>query len=185
MGFYLTSYDNLTCLVREKGIETWQELLAFVRLLPYGRNENRHDSSLVISEMKGTCSSKHALLKRIADYNHIPQVKLILGIYKMNQSNTPGIGNILEKQSLDYIPEAHCYLNINGQRRDFTSQHADINHIQNEILSEIEIQADQVKEYKMQYHQDYIKKWLERENSPYTFEQIWEFREKCIENLNT
>ncbi len=63
----LNSKDKLTLLIKGKNIFTWNELTHFIRHLPYGRNSNRTDLSLVIKEQKGTCSSKHALLKEIAN----------------------------------------------------------------------------------------------------------------------
>ena len=87
--YKLTSKDKLTNLVRSKGIETWNELTEFIKTLPYGRNKNRTDFGLVISEKKGTCSSKHALLKSIADLNNILNIDLVIGIYRMTELNTP------------------------------------------------------------------------------------------------
>jgi hypothetical protein len=49
----------------------FESLLEKVKVIPYGRNLNRHDFSLVLSENKGTCSSKHAFLKDFADKNNI------------------------------------------------------------------------------------------------------------------
>jgi extradiol dioxygenase family protein len=103
-----SSTDNLTTLVTEKGIKNWSELIDFTQKLPYGRNENREDLSLVIKENKGTCSSKHSFLKKVADLNNIGNVKLILGMYRMDNLNTPKIGDTILKNGLDYIPEAHC-----------------------------------------------------------------------------
>lgn len=91
MNQNLNSNKTLTYLAKSKGLHTWNELLYHVRQLPYGRNKSRTDFSLVISEAKGTCSSKHAFLKSIADENEFP-VKLILCLYKMSEKNTPGIG---------------------------------------------------------------------------------------------
>ena len=31
----------------------------------------------------------------------------------MNNENTPGFGDVLEKNNLSDIPEAHCYLKVN------------------------------------------------------------------------
>ena len=67
MNYTLTSKDKLTQLAKNKGINTWNELTTYVKSLPYGRNNNRFEFGLVFSEGKGTCSSKHALLKKIAD----------------------------------------------------------------------------------------------------------------------
>lgn len=109
------SEDNLTILVKEKGIENWSDLVDFTQNLQYGRNENREDFSLVIKENKGTCSSKHSFLKKIADLNNIDNVKLILGMYRMNNLNTPEIGDTILESGLEFIPEAHCYLKLNNQ----------------------------------------------------------------------
>ncbi len=183
MNYTLASKDELTKLVKSNGINLWNELTEFVKGLPYGRNQNRFDLGLVLTERKGSCSSKHALLKKIADFNNIPNVKLFLGIYKMNQSNTPKIGNELEKYSIEFIPEAHCYLEINETRLDFTADQSEFEKIQNEIIEEEEIETGQVAEFKVEYHKNYIKKWLIETNSEFNFDQFWNVREKCIENL--
>ncbi|MEP1140253.1 MAG: hypothetical protein ABJH44_08505, partial [Balneola sp.] len=158
MNYTLASKDELTKLVKSNGINSWNELTEFVKGLPYGRNQNRFDLGLVLTERKGSCSSKHALLKKIADFNNIPNVKLFLGIYKMNQSNTPKIGNELEKYSIEFIPEAHCYLEINETRLDFTADQSEFEKIQNEIIEEKEIETGQVAEFKVEYHKNHIKK---------------------------
>ena len=179
----LSSGDELTALARHNGINSWSECIRFVQALPYGRNRNRSDFSLVLSEKRGTCSSKHAFLKQIADLNHIPDIKLILGIYKMNADNTPGIGTVLADHSIDFIPEAHCYLKIDGQRLDITNPGSDVASIENDILQEKGIEAVQVAEFKVNYHQNFLKKWLQSTNSTFEFEEIWSIREECIRNL--
>src|SRR5690606_5492103 len=93
--YKLKSKDELTELAKSNGIETWNELTDFIKNLPYGRNKNRTDFGLVLSEKKGTCSSKHALLKSIADLNKVPNINLVVGIYRMNELNTPKIGTEL------------------------------------------------------------------------------------------
>ena len=114
--YQLTAKDKITFAIRQKGITSWNALCRYVQLLPYGRNYIRHNLLLVIEEQKGTCSSKHALLKHVADVNNIPNVQLIMGIYKMNEINTPKIGNTLVNNKLNYIPEAHCYLKIDDKK---------------------------------------------------------------------
>lgn len=47
-------------------------------------------------------------------------VRLMIGIYLMNEDNTPGVGKVLERYGLKEIPEAHCYLRFEGQYLDFT-----------------------------------------------------------------
>ena len=134
--YKLTSKDELTKLAISKGIETWNELTEFIKNLPYGRNENRTDFGLVLSEQKGTCSSKHALLKSIADLNNVPNIDLIIGIYRMTELNTPKIGAELTDNSIEFIPEAHCYLKINGNRIDLTTKKSEFKKIEKDIIQE-------------------------------------------------
>lgn len=182
-GQKLTSKDELTNLIKDKGIKNWEEAIEFVRCLPYGRNSNRTDFKLVISEQKGSCSSKHAMLKKLADMNDIPNIKLILGMYRMNETNTPKIGNVLAKNNLEFIPEAHCYLNIDRKNIDITTTESNFKKFENDIIEELEIQPDQVVEFKVNYHKVFIKKWIKETKSELEFSQVWSIREKCIKSL--
>lgn len=179
----LNSNNYLTNLIRSKGITSWENLLLYIKNVPYGRNENRDDFSLVIKENKGTCSSKHAFLKAVADQNNIPNVELIVGLYKMNEANTK-IGTILSENDMEYIPEAHCYLKINGKRLDLTSKEADFEKIKSDLIEEIAIEPYQVGDFKVNHHKEFIKKWLNESTLDHTFEELWNIREKCIENLS-
>ena len=181
--YKLTSKDKLTGLAKSKGVETWNELTEFIKNLPYGRNINRTDFGLVLSERKGTCSSKHALLKSIADLNNVPNIDLIIGIYRMTESNTPKIGTELTENSIEFIPEAHCYLKINGNRTDLTSEQSEFKKIEKDIIQEKLIEPNQVAKFKVHYHKKFIENWLKESNSEFEFDQIWQIREKCIRNL--
>jgi hypothetical protein len=162
----------------------FQETINFVKQIPYGRNANRHDFSLVIAENKGTCSSKHAYLKEMATLHNIPNVALMMGIYKMTEKNT-NIASILSNHNIDYIPEAHCYLKINGTPFDCTSVASSFDNIKDDLLEEIEIEPYQVVDFKVSYHQNFIKRWLKETNSKYSFAEIWEIRESCIAKLSS
>jgi hypothetical protein len=164
----LTSKEELTQQLLELGISNWNEALVHVKNIPYGRNSNREDFSLVLKENKGSCSSKHAFLKEIANQNNIPNVRLIIGIYKMSESNTK-IDTLLSENAIDYIPEAHCYLKINGERFDYTTESSNFEKIKNDLLEEIEIEPYQVGAFKIEYHQDFVKKWLVGTKSNFSF----------------
>ncbi len=179
----ISSDKKFSVLCKEKGIDNFSDLLTFVHKLPYGRNAERSDLSLVLQEEKGTCSSKHAFLKKVAEENEFTHVKLVLGFYKMNNQNTPGIGNGINKAGLTYIPEAHCYLSINGQRLDLTKEGADIRKIENDILEEQFIHAEDVIVKKVTLHKAFLKNWIQDQDLNFSFEQIWELREQCILNL--
>lgn len=188
----LTSKDNLTLQLQKLGITDWESLTNYIQNLPYGRNTNRHDLSLVLTEQKGTCSSKHAFLKKIADFNELKSIGLYIGIYKMNSANTPKIGNVLSENefsyTLGYIPEAHCYLKVNGKEYDFTNSTSDFEKLRQDILEEIEIEAHQINEFKVNYHQEFLKKWSTNQNKlsdfVINFESLWKLRERCILNLS-
>ena len=177
------STDNLTALIKEKEIKNWSDLIEYTRKLPYGRNLNREDFSLVIKENKGTCSSKHSFLKKVADLNEFENVKLILGMYRMDNINTPKIGNTILENGLEYIPEAHCYLKLNNQRIDITSNNSDIENLIGEIIEEIEIKPEQVNTFKVDYHKQYLQNWINENEIDMGFDKIWEIREQCIKKL--
>lgn len=159
-------------------------LIEKVKKIPYGRNANRYDFSLILSENKGTCSSKHAFLKDFADKNNIQNVKLYIGIFKMNQINTPKLGDLLSKNNIEYIPEAHCYLKINQIPVDVTMVESFYNKIELDIIEEIEIIPIQVSDFKVAYHKNFLKKWITEINQNITLEEIWKIREQCIEKLS-
>ena len=171
--YKLTSKDKLSELAKRNGIKTWNELTKFIKNLPYGRNKNRTDFGLVLSEQKGTCSSKHALLKSIADLNNVPNIKLITGIYRMTASNTPKIGTVLAENSIEFIPEAHCYLEIGNQKCDFTSPSSDFDTFKEDIIEQKEIKKNQLIEYKLEYHKRFLKQWLLEFQLNFGLEELW------------
>lgn len=181
--YKLKSKDKLTELIISNGIDSWNKLTKYIKNLPYGRNENRTDFGLVLSEKKGTCSSKHALLKTIADLNNVPDIDLVIGIYRMTELNTPKIGKELTINSIEFIPEAHCYLKINGKRVDLTTKKSEFKKIEKDIIQEKEIEPKQVGEFKVAYHKKFIESWLKQSKSEFEFDQIWQIREQCIRNL--
>lgn len=179
----LEAKQPLSRLIQERGIHTLDELFSYIRKIPYGRTSDRADLSKVITENKGTCSSKHALVKAIAVENQLDKIELILCLYKMTEENTPGIGQELSQNGLAFLPEAHCYLQVNDQKVDLTNEHSDLSRIKQDILEERAIHPAQVGAYKVDYHKDYLKNWLRKNQLQLSFETIWRIREACIENL--
>ncbi|MEZ4777978.1 MAG: hypothetical protein R2786_01180 [Flavobacteriaceae bacterium] len=182
--FSLTSNGKLTQLVKEIGISTWDELVFFVKNLPYGRNSNRTDFSLVLTERKGTCSSKHGFLKEVAMENGMNHVKLMLVLFKMNGENTPKLESFFSNTTFNYIPEAHTLLRINGVPIDATHTNSDFSKIEKAVISETEIQPKQLSAFKTKAHKEYLKNWIATENITHSLEAIWKMREHCIEILS-
>ncbi|MFK7947753.1 MAG: hypothetical protein AB8G11_09190 [Saprospiraceae bacterium] len=182
--FKITANNQLSKLANKLGLYDSEALIRFIQKTPYGRTSNRTDISLVFTENQGTCSSKHALIKAIATENNIQDLDLVIGMYKMSETNTPKIGNVLSENGLTYIPEAHCYLKHNNQQIDITTNDSDFEIIKNAIIEEIPIEPKQIGTFKVNYHKDFLKNWLNENNLSFSFEAIWAIREQCIANLS-
>jgi hypothetical protein len=181
-NFIITSNDTLSREVIENEILNFKDLVLFIKKLPYGRNSDRSDYSLVFKEQKGTCSTKHAYLSKIALENHFP-VTLYIGIYKMNGLNTNGIDDVLKTYQLDYIPEAHCYLKFENEILDCTRNVINDISFEESILYEENILPEQIGEHKVTLHKNYLKKWISENSIPYNLQEIWQIRELCIASL--
>lgn len=183
IDFELDSDFSISELFRQNGVHTFSDAMSFVKNLPYGRNSNREDLTLVLTEAKGTCSSKHALLKYLADENLQPEIKLMLGIFKMNGENTPKVKSILDKYDLKYIPEAHNYLKIQGKIYDCTTQNSSEINFVNDLLEETEIQPADVSDFKIKFHKDFLRNWIA--DKSICLDEIWKIRESCIKSLSS
>ncbi|MEG0762091.1 MAG: hypothetical protein RR411_11515, partial [Chryseobacterium sp.] len=131
----------------------------------------------------GTCSTKHAILRKLALENNHPEVKLIIGIFKMDANYTFKIKKTLEKYGLNYIPEAHNYLTIEDEYFDFTKPNSSYDDFKNKLLLEKETEYNQIGSEKIAFHKDFLKKWIDEERCPYNLDEIWEIREQCILDL--
>ncbi|MDF2517357.1 MAG: hypothetical protein K0R59_2653 [Sphingobacterium sp.] len=175
-GIVSKSFNNLR-------IKSFAEACNWVESLDYKRNHNKSNKLVLFEEKCGTCSTKHALLKRLADENGNKTLKLMLGIFTMNNKNTPAIKDVLTKYDLKYIPEAHNYLRNHNHILDFTGIGVNETKFELDLLEEVEIIPDQITDYKVQYHKDYLSRWIQTNKIPYTLNKLWEIREECIAAL--
>jgi hypothetical protein len=138
----------------------------------------------VLNEGRGTCSSKHALLAQLAGEQRL-SVALMLGIYLMNERNTPRVGAALSRYGLAEIPEAHCYLLYNGGRIDVTRALDSRAEPIAALLHEEEIVPPQVGTYKICLHQEFLRNWLNAGylSDSWTLDDISRVREECIAAL--
>lgn len=184
INFTIESEGKFSSLFRELEINSFHEACKFVQALKYGRISDRSDFSFVLSEQKGTCSSKHALLTELALENGMDELELICGIYLMNAETNPKIAPILEKYNLLQIPECHVYFRYKNERFDFTGLGFDIKKVEPFIVREQRMEPKQSIEWKVKIHQNYIESWLKRKSDiSYDFEQIWAIREEIISFL--
>lgn len=183
-NFILDKTKPYSKLCIDAGFSDFESISNYYKSLPYGRNSDRSNFKLVITEKKGTCASKHAFLKELAIENNQACVKLFVGIYRMNDKNTSGVKPILSKYKLDYLPQAHSYLKINGNLFDMTRSVESESNFIDDLIFEEEISPNQVLDYKRELHQYYLKEWIKNEEIDYTFDEIWSIREESIEILS-
>ena len=170
-------------MLLKKGITDFKSAIAHIHQLPYGRTSDRSNFNLILPENKGTCATKHAFLKQLAMENHQEAVELHIGIYQMNEKNTKGVGSVLTKHNLAYIPEAHTYLKINGNVLDITRTTENTDSFEDSLLAERQILPYQIGDYKINWHQTFLKQWILDEQLSYSFQEIWKIREECITAL--
>ena len=157
----------------------------YVCELPYGRNSDPGDPLIVLQEKRGTCSTKHALLRRLAIEQDL-SLSLFLGIYEMTERNTPGVGAVLQRHGLTSLPEAHCYLRSGETRIDLTRRSGDPREPITTFLHEEEIAPAQILQYKVGVHKNFLQKWIADNNAPrgLSLEEVWKIREECIASLS-
>lgn len=187
LSFEFTIHPNGAASVHflEQRATTFSEAAEFVRHLPYQRNSSRYDPLIIFKERRGTCSTKHAALALLAEEHQQSEVQLCIGIYRMNRQNTPGIGDMLEQRGLNFLPEAHTYLRINGTIFDCTGLSSGNTSFADSLMEEIVIRPEQVGDFKVSYHRNFIQSWLAQQSSlSFSFDELWRIREQCIQRLS-
>jgi len=165
--------------LQRAGCESYRSAARYLHELPYGRNSDRADFRLVLSEKRGTCSTKHALLAAVAREQGL-SVQLAIGIYDMTEANTPGVGRILAAHGLASLPEAHCYLRYAGHRVDVTRSHI-FPQAPIVIHEEWSIEPEQIGAHKVALHREHLRAWLREHGELHlSLEEIWRIRESCI-----
>lgn len=183
--FDIKSMGQISKEFTDRNIVTFKQASLFIRQLAYGRNADKNNLATVFTDNCGTCSTKHALLKRLADENEFEKVKLIVGLFKMNKKNTPQVSSTLQKYNLEYIPEAHCYLKFEDKIIDLTKLNSKPTDFLDELIEEIEILPEQITDYKVNYHKNYLASWLDKNKQiNLSLNELWEIREECIQKLS-
>lgn len=183
-NFNIKSLGIISDQFLKLGLNDFQSASLFIKNLPYKRNSDKLNSLCVFDDSGGTCSTKHALLKNLALENNFKNLKLMLGIFKMNSTNTPRISPVLNKYNLHEIPEAHNYLKYQNEIIDCTRKNFGAADFINDLAEEIEIQPSQITDFKVQYHQKFLENYLqENPHIPYSLHEFWKIREECIAAL--
>lgn len=176
--FALTADGPASAGLRAHGITDYRSAAAWIEGLPYGRGRGR-DELDVLTELRGTCSTKHALLARAAR-EHSVAVELVLGIYLMDGDNTPGVGEALARHGLARVPEAHCVLRWQGEYVDITR--AGSRGVPEFMYTEV-LKPEDIAVHKIAVHRAYLLKWISTQLPGWTLERVWAAREACIAAL--
>lgn len=163
------------------GIRNLRSAAEYIQQLPYGRNSDAADELIFLIELRGTCSTKHALVRRLALEQGF-DIALMVGIYEMTGQNTPGVGDVLARYGLTTLPEAHCYICTAGQKINLTRAEGQrsAEPISRFLYEEV-IEASQIPSYKVRLHKDFLSHWIRDGNcGQLTLTQIWRIREDCI-----
>jgi hypothetical protein len=169
----------------QRGLTTFGAAARYVQCLPYSRNSDGEKYLLVLSENRGTCSTKHALVAALAREQQV-KIDLLCVIFAMTANNFPLIKEVLHKYKLLSLPEAHCYLRYHDRVFDLTfpkGHPAAATKI--EPISERLICPEDIGAYKTRFHRRFLVKWLRERGSQLTLEHAWEIREECIARLAT
>lgn len=168
----------------DHNMPTFRAAAQFVTALPYGRNKNKNDLITVFTDNSGTCSTKHALLKQLAVEHNDTSIQLMLGLFKMNATNTPAIAATLAQHGLTYLPEAHNYLRYQGIIFDFTKPGFDKAIWAQDLIEEMEITPSHITDFKVAYQKNYLAQWLKTNQINLSIDEIWAIREQCIQDLS-
>jgi hypothetical protein len=181
LQFRISGESALCDAVRSHGFESFEHLAEHVRKLPYGRTSNAQEPFAVLRQGRGTCSAKHQLLAAVAQDCGHSEVVLIVGIYEMSEYNTPGVGTVLNAASLTSIPEAHCYLSVDGERFDFTGLPAGSSSPFAALVAEYTVSPSNLSQLKVELHKRAIGAWAS--DRGISKEAAWATREACIATL--
>jgi len=182
--FDISAQGPVSQLFRNQGITAFGSATLFISNLPYGRNSDKDNPAALFYEQRGTCSTKHAALKQLADENGFQELKLMLGMFRMNAVNTPEIATTLAQYGLLYIPEAHMYLRYRNKVLDYTKKNS-TSAFEHELLMEKELHPSDIHLPKIALHKQYLRTWLSNEAGvPFSFDEIWRIREQCIRDLS-
>lgn len=185
-NFNIVSNRKISIEFTTRGIVNFEQAANYIQHLPYKRNLDKNNELCVFNDNCGTCSTKHVLLKNLADENNFGGITLVLGLFKMNGINTPSVSETLAKNHLDYIPEAHNYLRYGNRILDYTSENFTISNFESDIIDEIPINVNQITDFKITYHKQYLQNWIMRfHQSSFTTEDLWIIREQCIKDISS
>ena len=178
--FEIIAHSPISQGICDAGIFTFAQLTQRVAAIPYGRTSSESPLAVLIQN-RGTCTSKHRLLAEVAQEFHQFTITLTVGIYDMHEENTPGVGAILDAAGVASIPEAHCYLKVDGSRFDFTGLRPGATSPFQSLLSETTVSPKDLVQHKKGLHASCLLNWADQHRL--SLDDAWTIREACISAL--
>lgn len=148
LNFVITGKDIISTAFLKLKIPDFSRAMHYIKNLPYGKLKDKMNLESVLTEGKGTCSTKHAILYALAKQHGIENIKLMMCSYRMSKINTPEIGAILDSYNIDFIIEAHNYLKFGDDIVDCTEPNSSYLDFANDLIDEIEIMPRQIGSFK-------------------------------------
>ena len=170
---------------RARGARTLRDAGRVLQELAYGRLADGHTYRDVLHDGRGTCSTKHAVLAEVAAEAGVAAL-LTVGLYDMCEANTPGVGDVLAAAGLPSIPEAHCYVILDGDRIDITRARSIDTHDLGEIHDEFVVEPAELADHKEAIHREFLSTWMVSHSALVhgrSEDELWQIRERCIAAL--
>jgi len=179
--FIIQPIGPVSALALKFQLNTFQEVCDHLLHLPYRRPFGKTPTA-VLEEGCGTCSSKHGLLKTLAEEQGQGEVELVLCLFQMTSANTQGISKVLDNGPLSSIPELHTYIRWGDEKIDVTKPGFHVSNLQSGIGKEKTISLKELAR-KKEIHQEWMSDWLRINRSDVLLADAWQQREACIEAL--
>jgi hypothetical protein len=134
------------------------------------------DYRRVLPSGGGSDAARHALLAALAREHNAP-VSLVLGIYEIDEFNTPGAGPVLRSAGVDSALDADCFLSYEGRTLDLARERAPAQSIR--FIHTETILPDHVGEYRLAVYHRHLWEWAQARGLG--IGRAWEIRQQCME----
>jgi hypothetical protein len=104
----------------ERGVTSYRAAAYWTLRLPYGANDDYRSNSVVFSQGRGTCFSKHGIMAELAGELGL-EIHKYLSFYLCDASYFPQSLGFLSRSGLPGVPRVHCVLMADGSMLDLTT----------------------------------------------------------------
>lgn len=175
--FRLSESSETARLFLDLDIVDFHRAARHVSTLPFVDGAERDDWAERVLDGQGTRAAAHALLARPAAEHGVP-VQLMLGVYELNEANTPAAGDVLRRFGMTEVLDADCHLAYGGERLLLTPG---VSVDDRAFLHEEPITPGQIGAHKRTVYQRHLWDWAVARGM--TTGEAWEVRQACVAAL--